>query len=121
MAQPDPSIVDFRSGKDLVSFLTAMQAASEGSTAAATVSNTAPGTAATAGTATTFSAGDHNHGPGFPATVNALGVKTTTATLLYGINTLTLTGGDACAITLPAVAVGARCIAIITNGDQLVR
>jgi hypothetical protein len=47
--------------------------------------------------------------------VNALGVKTTTGTLVYGVNTVTGTSSDALVLTLPAAAYGAMVTCIFTN------
>jgi hypothetical protein len=40
--------------------------------------------------------------------VNALGTKTTAATLKYGVNTVTLTNGDTCVLTHAAAVVGGK-------------
>ena len=47
--------------------------------------------------------------------VNALGTKTTTGTLKYGVNTVTGTSSDALVLTLPAAATGAVVICVFTN------
>jgi hypothetical protein len=47
--------------------------------------------------------------------VNALGVKTTAGTLVYGVNTVTGTTGDALVLTLPAAVAGAGVVCIYTN------